>query len=266
MEKERCILVPYDFSNESNFAMEHAYEFAKKSALPIKLIHVVNSEKEIFDWKIEIEKVAKDFVKTHNIVVTTEVRAGNLYDTIYNYGLEVNTYLAVIGTHGIKTTDKVMKLVKPFMRIPFVLVQRPIMFGEYDKICCPITNSRYCRAKLQWVRHLDLLFKSKVILCPIEYKNNEQKKELTKNLQFATDLFAEYAIDFDIHNIPEKDVEDALYDYMYEIEPDIVLFMTDKYKQIIHDIQKPQNKELQKKILVMCVNNRTDIAKIGGFN
>jgi len=53
---------------------------------------------------------------------------------------------------------------------------------------------------------------------------------------------------------------------MYQLEPDIVLFMTDKYKKIVHDIHKPQNIELSKKIPVMCVNHRTDITKIGGFN
>ena len=263
---KKCILVPYDFSNESDFAIEHAYEFARSIEMPINLIHVVDSEKEIFEWKIEIEKVADKFSKEKNIKVISEVRAGRLFETIYNYGLEVNAYLAVMGTHGVKTADKAIKLIKKFDKIPFVLVQRPIMFGEHNKICVPMTDSKKMRSKFQWVRHLDYLFKSHVYLCPVEYKDSERKKELTRNLQFAIDLFEEYAIDFDVKYLPEHNVTDELYDYMYQFKPYMVLFLTDQYKKIITDIKKPQNIELAKKIPVMCVNYRTDIQKVGGFN
>ncbi|MDR2835624.1 MAG: universal stress protein [Bacteroidales bacterium] len=263
---DRCILVPYDFSNESDFAIQHAYEFASRSGLSIKLIHVVNSEKEIFDWKIEIEKVIKKIPNEKKIKITAEVRAGKLFDTIYNYGLEVNTYLAVMGTHGEKTLHKATRLIKQFVKIPFVLVQRPILTNNFDKICVPITDDKKLRSKIQWIRHLECLFKNKVFLCPVKYKDTDRYEEVYKNVQFATDVFEEYAIDFDIHWISEYNATDELYNYMYEIDPYLVLFMTSQYKKIVFDLKIPQNIEFAKKIPVMCVNYRTDIKKIGGFN
>jgi len=65
--------------------------------------------------------------------------------------------------------------------------------------------------------------------------------------------------------LPEENYADHLYDYISEIEADIVLFMTDKYKRIITNVQRPRNIELSKKIPIMCVNIRTDIQKLGGF-
>lgn len=263
------ILVPYDFSNASNFAIEHAIKFTKSIGMPIKLIHVVSSEKEIFDWKIELEKVIKIYTEKHKsdgIIITGDVRSGDLVTTIYNYGLEVNTFLAVMGTHGSKTIHKAIKLIRQFLKIPFILVQRPMIDGNLDKICVPITNDKKLRVKIQWVRYLEIFFKSKVLLCPVDYKNSEMKLDTKKNVQFATDVFAEYAIDFDIYWLSEKNITDNLYDYMYIENPELVLFMTDQYKKIVHDIKLPQNIEFSKKIPVMCVNYRTDISKLAGFN
>ena len=111
-----------------------------------------------------------------------------------------------------------------------------------------------------------MLFESKVILCPIDYKDSEMKMDTEKNVQFAIDVFTDYAIDFDIKWIPEKNKSENLYDFMYHEQPELVLFMTEHYKKIVHEINLPQNKEFLKKIPVMCVNYRTDILKLGGFN
>ena len=264
---EKCILVPFDFSNEADFALDHAYEFARTLNIPIHLIHIVNSEKEIDEWQIELNKVAKRFSLEHNnSKIVAAVRAGSLFDTIYDYGVEANTYLAVMGTHGIKTIDKAVKVIKQFSKIPFVLVQRPISFGQFNKICVPIDENKKSREKFLWVRHLEYLFKSKVYVTYPESTDPVKKEEINKNLIFATTIFEEYAIDFDVFPISEQNVFDNLYDYMYDLEPDVVLFMTDKYKKIVTNLKKPQNIELAKKIPVMCVNPRTDIVKIGGFS
>ncbi|MDR2010309.1 MAG: universal stress protein [Bacteroidales bacterium] len=263
---KKCIMVPYDFSNEADFALEHAYEFARPTNLPIHLIHVVSSEKDLQEWEIELKKVAKKFSVENNTNIVTVVRAGNLFDTIYEYGLESNAYLAVMGTHGIKTIDKAMKLIKQFVKIPFVLVQRPINFGKFDKICVPIDDNKKSRAKFLWVKHLEELFKSKVYVVYVDSSDSAKRNEINKNLRFATTIFEEYAIDFDVHPINEQNAYDDLYDYMYDLEPDVVLFMTDKYKKIVTNLKKAQNIELAKKIPVMCVNPRTDIIKVGGFS
>lgn len=266
---KRNILVPYDFSNESNFAIEHAIKYANAFDMSIKLIHVVPSEKEIFAWKVELEKVIKFYnekFSNDNVNISGDVRAGHIGETIYNYGLEVNTFLAIMGTHGVKTVHKAIKLIRQFLKIPFILVQRPINTGNFDKICVPITNDKKSRVKIQWVRYLEMLFESKVILCPIDYKDSEMKMDTEKNVQFAIDVFTDYAIDFDIKWIPEKNKSENLYDFMYHEQPELVLFMTEHYKQIVHEINLPQNKEFLKKIPVMCVNYRTDILKLGGFN
>lgn len=263
---EKCIIVPFDFSNEANFALDHAYELARISRFPIHLLYVVSSEKEVEDWQVELQKIADKFSSSHNNYnVKAVVKAGNLFETIYNYGIDVNAYLAIMGTHGLKTIDKAMKVIKKFVKIPFILVQRPINYGEYDKICVPIDDDKKSRAKFLWVKYLTNLFESKVYVVYPETNDSSKKAAININLHFAASVFEKDNIDFEIKAVPEANYADNLYDYMNEIEPDVVLFMTDKYKKSITALRTPRNIELYKKIPIMCVNPRTDIVKLGGF-
>jgi hypothetical protein len=262
---EKCILVPFDFSNEANFALDHAYELARISKFPIHLLYVVQSEREIEEWHSELKKIADKFAQKHNYKVEAVVKAGNLFETIYNYGIEANAYLAVMGTHGIKTIKRAMKVIQKFVKIPFILVQRPINYGEYDKICVPVDDDKKSRAKFLWVKYLNNLFESKVYIVYPETNDSIRKADINKNLNFATSVFEKDNMDFEIKAVPEANFADNLYDYMNEIEPDVVLFMTDKYRKSITDLKRARNIELSKKVPIMCVNPRTDIVKLGGF-
>ncbi len=263
---KRNVIVPYDFSNEADFALNHAYELTKNQNIPIHLLYIVDNESEIEEWQAELQKIADKFSLKHDSNVIAVVRAGNLFKKIYEYGIESNAYLAVMGTHGIKTINKAMKVIKKFIKIPFVLVQRPVTYGEYDRICVPIDWDKRSRAKFLWVKYLSNLFESKAYIVYPETTNVERKATINANLKFAGSVFEKECIDFEVTTLPEKDYADNLYDYMRNIEPDIVLLMTDKYKEHITKLKRARNIELYKSIPIMCVNPRTDIVKIGNFN
>lgn len=264
---ERCILVPYEFSNEANFALNHAYEIAKTEKLPIHVLYVAESEKLADEWQIELDKVVAKFVKdTGYENVKSVVKTGSPFDVIHEYGVEQNAYLAVMGVHGIKSIDKQMKLIQKFVKVPFILVQSPLAFGEYDRICIPIDNDKKSRSKFVWAKYLNLLFESHAyVVYPIS-DNERRQAEINSNVQFAMSLFADNAIDFDVEGVPEEDFYDNIYDYMGKISPDLVLYMSENYKKAFTSLKHPRNIELSKKIPVMCVNPRTDIVKLGGFN
>ena len=133
---EKCILVPFDFSNEANFALDHAFELARIAKFPIHLLYVVSNEKQIDEWQFELKKVADAFSQKNSYLVKPVVKAGNLFETIYDYGIEANAYLVIMGTHGLKTINKAMKVIKKFVKIPFILVQRPLIFGEIGRASC----------------------------------------------------------------------------------------------------------------------------------
>lgn len=263
---ERCILVPYDFSNEAHYALTHAYEIAKTAKVQIHVLYVAESEKLIPEWEIELNAVVKNFIEaTHYENVKVVVKSGSPFDIIHEYGIQEDAYLAVMGVHGIKSLDKQMKLIQKFVKVPFILVQRPLAFGEYDRICISIDDDKKSRAKFLWAKYLNILFESKVYVAYPQSKNASKQADINSNIQFATKLFADNAIEFELAGLPEDDFYENLYDYMRTVSPDLVLYMSEKYKKAITSIKHPRNVELSKYVPVMCVNPRTDIVKLGGF-
>jgi hypothetical protein len=264
---KKSILVPHDFTDVGNYAMEHAYMLGKASKTSISLIHIVRRSSQIAEAKDKLQKIADDFRQGKDVEVSVEVRRGNLFREIYRYGLEIDAYLAVMGTHGLKNIKKAMKVVKRFVKIPFILVQSPVIFGEYDRLVIPIDSNITSRIKIQWVRYISTLFSSKAFLITHNVSDGFKQKGLNNNIRFAQNWFDKELIDYDIKVVESsKNFADSIYTYANEVESDLILIMTDQYRSYIKDIRKVENIELYKKIPIMCVNKRTDIFKLGGFN
>lgn len=267
---KKTILVPHDFTEVGDFALEHAYMISKSSNSPINLIHIVRKTSQIEEAKRKLQEIADNFIanKTKSDVqINVDVRRGNLFKEIYNYGVEIDAYLAVMGTHGEKTVKKAMKVVKKFVKIPFILVQSPVQHGEYDRIVVPIDHDKSARIKIQWIRYINTLFKSNVYIITHNYSDGFKQKSLAANVKFAQNWFERELIDFDLKVLENgKNFADEIYNHANEVEADLILVMTDKYREYVRDLKRAANKELFKKIPIMCVNKRTDIIKLGGFN
>ncbi len=264
---EKCILVPHDFTEVGDYAIEHAYMISKATNIPIHLLHIVKRESDICTAEEKLSKIAESFNKGKDAEIIVAVRKGNLFKEIYKYGLGVNAYLAVMGTHGIKNVKKAMKVVKKLVRIPFILVQSPVIYGEYSRVLVPLDTEKSSRIKAQWIVFLNTLFKSKAYLLTHTEKDSYKAKELAKNLKFMNDWLDKELIDYELQSLESpKNFADEIFSYANEIQANIILLMTHNYREYIKALKKSENLELYRKIPIMCVNKRTDIFKVGGFN
>ncbi len=267
MENKRSILVPHDFTQVGDFALEHAYMIRKVTNVPINLLHVIKKDSMYNEAFEKLESIAKNFSEKHNITVNPIVMKGNLYKTIYKCGVNTDAYISVMGTHGIKTIKKAMKVVKKFMKIPFILVQSPVIYGEYNKVVIPLDSNAKSRVKFQWVKYLNNLFKCKAYIISHEETDSHKKQMLRNNIRFANKFLEESNIDFEIKKLDSsKNFADEIYSYANVIESNIIMVMSSRYSEYAKNIKKAQNFESYKKIPIMCVNPRTDVYKTGGFN
>lgn len=266
---KRSILVPHDFSEVGDYALQHAYLIIKasKSDYPINLLHVIKKESMYDESLARLNEIAENFSKKNNVTVNTKVLKGNIYKTIYAYGVESKAFIAVMGTHGIKNVKKAMKVVKKFVRIPFILVQSGSNFGEYNKLVIPLDHNIKSRIKFRWVRFLNDIFESKAFILATHETDNYKIDSLNNNIKFASNFLEDELIDYEIKKIETKvNFADEVYKYANEVQGDLILVMTDQYKQFARDLKTAENLELFKKIPIMCVNRRTDIVKLGGFS
>lgn len=111
------LLVPTDFSDNANKALEYTKEIARGSKSVIHLIHVVEPVVYPADWSYaqvgfadleqelqdnsekELAKIA-DQLTSQGYTVKTAVRRGRASDEICSYAAENSISIIAIGTHG----------------------------------------------------------------------------------------------------------------------------------------------------------------------
>lgn len=263
---EKCIVVPIDFTEVSQAALEHAFKIHKVLELPISLIHVVKSSSQIEEAENKLNALAQDFAKDKDIEIDTDVKKGNLFKTIYSVAQEKNAYLAVMGTHGQKTVKKAMKVVSKFVKIAFILVQEPPKNMEINKIVVPIDDNKKGRANFNWIRFIATVFNSKVVLVYTNYKQAYKNKLLVTNLRFAERILTNNYVDYVTERIKEgSNFSDEIYNQIRAHDADMLSVMSTSYKEYITKLKQPENLELYKETPILCVNPRVDLEKLGGL-
>lgn len=264
---EKNILVPHDFTEVGDFALEHAYMLGKATGAKINLLHVISRNSKYNEAFAKLDDIAKKFKEKHDVEIVPKVLKGNLFKTINIYGLEIDAYIAVMGTHGVKSVKKAMKVVRKFTKMPFILVQSPVMNQEYKKVVVTLSHDPKTRIFFNWIKYINNLFKCEVHIIYHEEKDGFRAKSLYNNVKFAKNFLDQELIEYEIKILPtSKRFSDEVYSHSKDIDADIVLVMADRYRKFARDIRNSSNLEYFKKLPIMCVNPRTDIFKLGSFS
>lgn len=241
IEKGDTILVPTEFTDVGQTAMDHAANLAKLFNKSITLLHVLDTS--ILTWtpkrddneqkaQERLKNDAADLAYRTGLQVYPLLKKGNIFDTIGEVAEEINAGLVVMGTHGIKGIQHIigshaLRVINNAHR-PFVVVQRkPIGSNGYRNIVMPIDFSRETKQKLALAAELAKKFDSTFHLFAAyesdEYAARAVKNNLSYARQFLLDrgckVIAEQAKKGD--NFPKATVK-----YAADVEADLIIIMT----------------------------------------
>ena len=128
MEQEKnIILVTWDFSEKSEYALEHAFLAARRIKYDIGLVHIVKKESEIKDCEKRIQNYLSEKYPQLEKKPSIIVRHGNIFSTITDLANEMEARMVFMGTHGIKGMQKflgswALKVIA-HTKVPFIVVQ-----------------------------------------------------------------------------------------------------------------------------------------------
>ncbi len=169
------ILVPTDFSETCQNAIDHGAEIAEYLDYKLIILHVINREtrtqlkKEQADVSIISDKlndIANNIKENSRIEVETLTREGSIFDEIHKAVSDTGAKLMVLGTHGKKGLQYVfgsyaLKVVTK-SPVPTLVVQKKA-FGEgYKNIVFPINSFTEARQQVQWAMHMAKTFGSTI--------------------------------------------------------------------------------------------------------
>lgn len=248
----KSILVPTDFSEQANYALDFAYSIAKKSGGQIKLLNVVeaphgtsfnamgevvtpDSTDTVFfvhlmnGIKERLHELSAD-TKYKDVTISADVEVGNAFEHISRAIADHEVDLVVMGTQGASgmqevlvgsNTEKVVRRAK----CPVLTVKSPVEAGSIKNIVLA-TNMKVNHEQLvREFKRLQQLFDATIhvvsINTPADFETDRfYKKEMKKlvdkyNLQNYT---------FNVYN--DKVEDDGIIYFAEEINADMIALGT----------------------------------------
>jgi nucleotide-binding universal stress UspA family protein len=273
MEKD-ILLVPWDFTEVAESALQHAIKVANKLNNQITLIHVVKTLKKGEEANKELHKDIEKLNEKYGIELHSLVLEGSLFHVISDYASENNVSMVIMGTHGIKGMQKftgsyALKVIVG-SKIPFIVIQDdPTKKDVFKDIVFPLDYRTEAKQKLQWALFLVKYFDVKINIIVPTIKDKALNAKLMGNVHFAEKILDKYDCDYELHKIEGSNSAEESIAFAKKIDADMILIMTTKGIGITDYVLGAQEQYIianTEKIPVMVVNPRTDLSRYGTFS
>ena len=267
------ILIPTDFSEVCQNAIDHGSEIAKSLNYEVCLLHAINSDTKSFLKKekknetfIEekLSESAKSIKIKYNMKVSIIARDGDLFDVIQDVGDEINASLLMLGTHGKvgmqRLTGSYASKVVLNSKVPVIVVQERSFGKSYKDIVFPVNHSDQDRQKVKWAVFISKIFGSRIHIL----KNKEANSEIGKKINLVTnqikDIFDKNSVLYTESTTKKSgDFDDQVLHYAVSKETDLIMIMTQKQEYAPSFLLGPWDEKMmfnKSQIPVMCVNPR----------
>ena len=277
MEQEKkSIMVTWDFSAVAYNALKHAIRMSHIVKYNIVLFHIVKDPVEVEAAREKLEQTVVEIKQDLGEEVNYYVNHGKIFKEIADFASdeENNVDFAVMGTHGMKGGQKLfgswaLKVIAG-SAVPFIVVQEaPPEKDRFTDIVFPIDFKSENKEKLQWAIFLGKYLNSKIHLYKAPAVDKNLQKKVNVNLNFAIRFLIQNNIDYEIHSAKKSgNFQKEILAFSKKIQADLILITTTKHLTKVDYIFGAKEQYLlsnSEKIPVMCVNPKSNFAKVSQF-
>ncbi|MBN2482114.1 MAG: universal stress protein [Bacteroidales bacterium] len=271
MEHDKSlIMVTWDFTEKSMFALEHAVQISSFLPCEIAIVHIVKKDSEIN----EAEKKMAESIRPKYTGKVTDfkfiAKAGSIFHTIAEVAAEINALMVFMGAHGIMGMQKflgswALKVVAS-SKAPFIVVQEPPRGDLFGKIVIPVNYRREIKECVMWANFFSKKFNTSFVIYKSKYTDKNLHKGVDSNVLFITKYFTNKAIHYEIATAAgEHDFGNEVVSYAKKIESNAIMLMTTRDIGFADYVLGPQEQYIisnSEKIPVIAINPRP--AKLGG--
>jgi len=268
------LLVPTDFSEVAQSAMQHAIKFAEIINADLILLHVVNSREEVEEAKEKLSKeitLGSSFSSSCN--VTSFVRIGNIFEDIGDVAAELGISLIFMGTHKASRWQKLVgsRAIKVITSspVPFIVTQEKLMNSNgYDNIVVPLDLNVETKQKLELVAKIAHYFDSQVHLLTNDNSDEFIKTKLKANQVWASNYLESKDIKNSSHLVDQADsLTEGIFKLSKEVDADLIAIMNLADETVLGLYENSFQEEIvanDLKVPVLCVNPHP-VTKVSGI-
>lgn len=280
-DKNNIILVPCDFTNIGDYAVDNAVKLAKDLEFSICVLHVINkaTKKNLVKENKPLEYVNEKLIEItdkikseHNIEADYIAREGSIFSVIADVAEEIKANYVVIGTHGKKGIQFLLgsfalKVIKS-SPVPIFVVQKPPDQKTVDNIVFPLDLAEGSKQKVKWAMILHKQFNAKFHFFVSNQKDEFYQNRLKADLNQVKKILEKHNIPF-TEQFSERKIpySQQVVDFAKEVGSDFIMMSTDPDKTSINPFGSSDEKIIynQDKFPIMCINSQDLKILIGGL-
>ena len=231
------ILVPTDFSETCQNAINHGVELAEYLDYKLVLLHVINRDsksqlkKEKLDVSAITEKlndIANIIRENSRIVVECLTREGSIFSEIHETASDIGAKLMVLGTHGKKGMQYLVGsfALKVVTRspVPTIVVQKRSFGKGYKNIVFPINSFTEARQQVRWAIHMSRTFGSVINI----FRQPQTDAKFAGKINVVTaqikEAFEKYNIEYTIKDADKaSNFADQMISYAADKKADMIM-------------------------------------------
>ena len=268
------LLVPTDFSEVAQSAMQHAIKFSEIINADVVLLHVVSSRDEVEEAK---EKLSKEITIGNSISSSCNlisfVRIGNIFEDIGDVAAELGISLIFMGTHKASRWQKLVgsRAIKVISSspVPFIVTQEKLMNSSgYDNIVVPLDLNVETKQKLELVAKIAHYFDSQVHLLTNDDSDEFIKTKLKANQVWASNYLESKDIKNSSHLVDQDDsLTEGIFKLSKEVDADLIAIMNLEDETVLGLYENTFQEEIvanDLKVPVLCVNPHP-VTKVSGI-
>lgn len=272
------ILVPTDFSDIANNALDHAISIAKAYNNEITLMYVIdegflsglfssnNSELVQEAAEARLAKIATEFSTTSGVKINTRIEKGKVYKIVANIANEENYDSIIMGSSGASGFEQVIgsnaSRTIQYAQVPVVVVKQHSDKDGYKRIVMPIDLSIESRQKVDWAIHLGKKFGSEIHVVYSGSTDQFVQTKIYANTKNVENALTTHGVKFITKEIEDKRFENfasEVLDYANFVNSDLILVMTHTEASIAEMMIGTLTQQLvnrSERIPVMCIHPR----------
>lgn len=247
------ILIPFDFSETAELALEHAVFMAKLHKADIILLHVMESYsftsaisqafgKSQTEFEQKIETSANDRLKEltsklhhdSGMGVQYRIESGKIYKSIVTVAEEMDVDIILMGTHGVSGFQEFLVGSNTYRVVmsapcPVISVQTHAKKIGFKNIVLPIDNSVSSRQKVKHCVEIAKHYNSVVHIAGMATMSDvDMLRRFDVKIHQVKDYLDEHEVPYTVKMFKGENAASITMDFATQVNADLIIMMTDQ--------------------------------------
>jgi len=230
---KKTILVPTDFTQVSDYALQHAVRVSSVVHEQVTLLHIVDNPDKISEAQAKLDLLAQETNIKYKVLPNTIVRHGDIFIDISRVADEINSSMVIMGSHRIKDAsthnDSIALQVITSCKVPFITIQEPPINKRYDEIVFPVDYTAENIEKHAWISYFCDYYVSRFHLIKPNITDPKLLAKIDMNMASARRYLDEKGARYYVYTVMgKKPYAEEVLEMAANIRADLIVIMTTK--------------------------------------